>query len=416
MANERSRDLDIVVYGATGFVGRLVAGYLAEADPGARIGLAGRSESKLAAVRDSLGPAAAEWPLIIADAADPEALGRLAGTTSVVASTVGPYAKYGLPLVEACAAHGTHYADLTGEALFVRECVDRFDAPARASGARIVNSCGFDSVPSDIGVYETYRFAADHDLGHLTDTLLVVTGMRGGFSGGTVDSLRNQIDVIADDPQSRRIVADPFGLSPNRELDPPRGKDSPHNDSIRPTRNAATGAWLGPFVMAPFNTRIVRRSNALLDYAYGKDFRYREAVGFGRSPLGPVLAGGMAAGLAGLVAGMSFAPSRAVLDRLLPDPGEGPGEDARRNGYFRIEIYARTDSGAMLRTKVSAHGDPGYAATSVMLGESALSLAFDGEALPDRAGVLTPATAMDGALVDRLRLAGFTCHPERYRG
>ena len=180
MANERSRDLDIVVYGATGFVGRLVAGYLAEADPGARIGLAGRSESKLAAVRDSLGPAAAEWPLIIADAADPEALGRLAGTTSVVASTVGPYAKYGLPLVEACAAHGTHYADLTGEALFVRECVDRFDAPARASGARIVNSCGFDSVPSDIGVYETYRFAADHDLGHLTDTLLVVTGMRGG--------------------------------------------------------------------------------------------------------------------------------------------------------------------------------------------------------------------------------------------
>ncbi len=407
------RELDIVVYGATGFVGRLVADYLAGAAPAeARIGLAGRSHDKLAQIRASLPPAAAQWPLIIADAGDAESLAAMARSTKVVASTVGPYAKYGLPLVGACAENGTHYADLTGEALFVRACADEFDELAQATGARIVNSCGFDSVPSDLGVYETHRYAAEHQAGGLGATTLVVTSMRGGFSGGTVDSMRNQMDVMRRDPATRRVVGDPYGLSPQRDLDPPRTKHSPDNDSFRVSREATSGIWAGPFVMAPFNTRIVRRSNALLDYAYGEHFSYREVMGFGSSPLGPVLAGGLTVGLAGLLAGMAFGPSRAVLDRVLPAPGEGPSEKTRANGHFAIEIYANTESGVVLRTKVRAQGDPGYAATCVMLGESALSLAFDGAALPDRAGVLTPATAMGDALADRLRAADFTLESE----
>jgi short subunit dehydrogenase-like uncharacterized protein len=410
------RDLDIVVYGASGFVGRLVAEYLARAAPeGVRIGLAGRSKAKLSEVRDSLGAAAAGWPIITADAGDAAALDTLAKSTKVVTTTVGPYAKYGIPLVAACAANGTHYADLTGEVLFVRRCIDEFDEAARATGARIVNSCGFDSVPSDVGVYETFRFAEAQSAGGLTDTTLVLTGGKGGFSGGTIDSLRNQIEVISKDSAARAIVGDPFSLSPDRTLDPPRARSAPDNDSVLPTRDSVTGIWQGPFVMAPFNTRIVRRSNAIADYAYGDYFHYREVVGFGTSPLGPVLASGMAVGMAGLVAGMGFGPTRAVLNKVLPSPGEGPSAQARANGYFSLDIYANTDSGTVLRTHVAAKGDPGYAATSVMIGESALSLAFDGADLPDRAGVLTPATAMGSALSNRLRAAGFTIDPGVYR-
>ncbi len=413
---DSERDLDIVVYGASGFVGRLVAEYLAKAAPeGVRVGLGGRSKAKLDEVRSALGPVAADWPVIVADSSDPASLDALAKSTKVVATTVGPYAKYGLPVVAACAANGTHYADLTGEVLFVRACIDEFDDAAKATGARIVNSCGFDSVPSDLGVYETFRYAEAQSAGGLTDTTMVLTGGKGGFSGGTIDSLRNQIDVISKDSTARAVVGDPFSLSPDRALDPPRSRKSPHNDSVLPTRDSVTGIWQGPFVMAPFNTRIVRRSNALADYAYGDHFNYREVVGFGTSPLGPALATGMAAGMAGLVAGMGFGPTRAVLDRVLPDPGEGPNPEARANGYFSLDIYAGTDSGTVLCTHVAAKGDPGYAATSVMIGESALSLALDDGALPDRAGVLTPATAMGTALTDRLRAAGFTIEPGVYR-
>lgn len=407
MAAEATRELDIVVYGATGFVGRLVAQYLATAAPdGTRIALAGRSADKLANVRATLPPSAQQWPLIVADAGDAPALADLARRTTVVATTVGPYAKYGVPLVAACAASGTHYADLTGEVLFVRRCIEEFDDSARDTGARIVNSCGFDSIPSDLGVFQTYLAAAEAGAGALGDTRFVMRAAKGGFSGGTIDSLRNQLDVAADDSSAKRILADPFALSPDRAAEPPMARGLPDNDSLGIGYDAKAGGWTGPFVMASYNTRIVRRSNALLGWEYGKDFHYQEVTGFGSSPLGPILAGGMAAGLAGLVAGMRFGPTRAVLDRVLPAPGEGPGEEARRNGYFKAEVHASTESGRRVRTTVAAKGDPGYAATSVMIGESALCLALDD--LPDRAGVLTPAVAMGAVLVRRLRAAGFT--------
>ena len=412
-ASNTTRELDVVVYGATGFVGRLLAEYMLQHAPkGVRIGLAGRTESKLAQVRRELGPGAAEWPLIVADAADPDALAALVRSTKVVASTVGPYAKYGLPLVRACAENGTDYVDLTGEVIFVRACADQFDETARLSGARIVNSCGFDSIPSDLGVFLTFEAAAREGAGGLTDTQLVVTSLKGGASGGTIDSLRNQLDVAAEDPAIRRLLVDPFALSPDRQAEPPMASDSRDNDSLGVRYDPDLQMWTGPFVMASYNTRIVRRSNALLNHAYGPDFHYSEVTGFGTSPMAPVMAAAMTVGLAGLVAGMTFTPTRFVLDKVLPAPGEGPSEETRRNGHFRLEVHAATESGRRLRTVVAAKGDPGYAATVVMLGESALCLALDSEVLPDRSGILTPAVAMGNALADRLRAAGFTLKVE----
>jgi short subunit dehydrogenase-like uncharacterized protein len=402
------RDTDVVVHGATGFVGRLVAQYLAEhAGPDVRVGLAGRSADRLAAVRASLGPRAAEWPLIVADASDAAALADLAGSTRVVASTVGPYRAYGMELVRACAEAGTHYADLTGEVLFMRETIDAFHAVAQASGARIVHSCGFDSIPSDLGVLLLSEAARARGAGELEETTLIVRGLGGGLSGGTLASMTGQLDEMRGDRALARVAADPYALSPDREAEPDLGDEG----DLR-TVDRVDGRWVAPFVMAGVNTRAVRRSNALQGWAYGRRFRYREVLGVGGSPLAPFMAGAVAGGVGALMAGLSFGPSRAVLDRVLPSPGEGPDEEARRKGYFKIEIVARTSAGARLRARISAQGDPGYAATSVMLGESALCLALDADRVPDRAGVLTPATAMGTALVDRLRAAGQTYEVE----
>jgi short subunit dehydrogenase-like uncharacterized protein len=394
------RDLDVVVFGATGFAGRLVAEHLAAHAPaGVRPGLAGRSREKLERVRDELGVPG--WELLVADSGDPASLAALAGATRVVATTVGPYWPGGLALVEACAGAGTDYADLTGEILFVRASIDRHDDAARASGARIVHSCGFDSIPSDLGTLALHQAAGDE----LEAATLVVTAMRGGFSGGTLASMKGQLAAVRENREHRRVVADPYALSPDRAAEPDLG---PQRDLDRPVRDDELGTWLGPFVMAPFNTRVVRRSNALQGWAYGKRLRYREVMGFGSGYDGPVKAAAVTAGLAALAGGLSFGPTRDLLDRFLPAPGEGPSEESRNRGHFRMEIHGRTASGAQHVAHVAARGDPGYAATAVMLGETALCLARDRERLPDRAGVLTPATALGEPLADRLRAKGFT--------
>lgn len=401
------RTHDLVLYGASGFIGRLTAAYLARHAPvGTRLALAGRSLDRLAAVRDELGERAAGWDLLAADAGDAAGLTALAEQTGVVVTTVGPYAKYGHALVAACAAAGTHYADLAGELLFVRDCIDRQHDTARRTGARLVHACGFDSVPSDLAVLATAQQAAADGAGELTDTTLLVVAIRGGLSGGTLDSLRNQVDVLRADGSLRRLVTDPYTLSPDRGAEP----DLPA-DSDTPTVGRENGRWIGPFAMAPFNTRIVRRSNALQHWAYGRQFRYQEAMSFGSSPLGPLLALGTGAGLLALGSGLAFGPTRGLLDRLLPAPGEGPSREARERGHFRLEVTATTVTGARYRTTVAAQGDPGYAATAVMLGESGLSLALD--PLASGGGVLTPATAMGAPLADRLRVAGFTLTTER---
>jgi len=401
-----ARELDIVVFGATGFVGKLTAEYLAQHAPeGVSVGLAGRSEEKLGRVRSELGDRAADWPLITADSSDLASVKALAERCRVVATTVGPYAKYGLPLVEACADAGTDYVDLTGEVLFIRESIDRFHERAQASGARIVHSCGFDSIPSDLGVFLLHEAAKADGAGELEDTTFVVRGMKGGPSGGTIDSIRGMIDDFKADSAKRKLAGDPYALSPDRAAEPQLGDES---DVQLPVHDDELDEWLGPFVMAAINTRNVRRSNALQDWAYGRRFRYRETMGMGSGFAGRAKGTALAGGVGALVGGLGFGPTRAVLDRVLPKPGEGPSAEARAKGFFKIDIHARTATGARYVCHVAAQGDPGYAATAVMLGEAAVCLAVDRERLPDRSGVLTPAAALDGVLVDRLRAAGQT--------
>ncbi len=397
-----ARDYDIVLFGASSFAGRLTAEYLrGAAPPSARIALAGRSRARLEELAAGLGTG---WPVLVADVGEPDSLTALASATRVLLTTVGPYRSYGIPVVEACARAGTHYADLTGEVVFMRESIDAFDQTARRSGARIVHSCGFDSIPSDIGMLLVHRAAEQDGAGELERATLVVRAMRGGLSGGTLASMKGMIEDRRHDPSLRRLMDDPYALSPDRPAEPELGAE---RDLIALARDDLAGGWVGPFVMAPVNTRVVRRSNALLGWSYGRRLRYREVMGFG-GPLAPLLAGGTAAGIGAVLAGMQFPPSRSLLDRVLPSPGEGPSERTRDRGHFRIETLARTAQGARYRCRIEAEGDPGYKATAVMLGESALALALDQERLPDAAGVLTPATALGELIAERLRAAGQT--------
>jgi short subunit dehydrogenase-like uncharacterized protein len=221
--------------------------------------------------------------------------------------------------------------------------------------------------------------------------------------------MKAMLAEIAADPAARKIVTDPYSLSPARDKEPDVVNPGwPKESDLRSVvRDSDTGMWLAPFVMEAANARVVRRSNALQDWAYGHRFRYREAMGF-RGPTAPVRAAAITGGLAAFAGAMMLSPTRSLVDRMLPEPGEGPSEKTRENGYFRIEIGTRTSTGARYTCKVAAKGDPGYAATAVMLGEAVLALALDGDRLPPRAGVLTPATGIGMTLVERLREQGFT--------
>jgi short subunit dehydrogenase-like uncharacterized protein len=405
------REHDVVLFGATGFTGKLVAQYLAQNAPAqARIALAGRSEEKLAGVRSELPSGAADWPLVVADKSDPDSLAKMASSARAVVTTVGPYHHGGLPLVEACAKAGTHYADLAGEIFFMRDSIDAYDSVASESGARIVHASGFDSIPFDLGVLVLREKVREDGAGELEDTTSMVVGLKGSASGGTVASLLGQLDEAKGDRERGRLMVDPYALSPKRDAEPDLGDE---RDQRGVKRDPDTGAWLAPFVMAAINTRVVRRSNSLQDWDYGRKFKYREVMAFRNNPAAPAIATAVTAGLGGVMAGLSFGPTRAVLEKVLPSQGEGPSEKARESGYFKVEIHTRTSSGARYVCTVSAQGDPGYKATAVMIGEAGLCLALDGDALPSRAGVLTPATAMGMPLVERLRAADFTFEASR---
>ncbi|ULE31887.1 saccharopine dehydrogenase family protein [Mycobacterium sp. IDR2000157661] len=415
--SQSQREFDIVVYGATGFVGRLTADYLARAGGDARIALAGRSPDKLLSVRDTLGEKAQSWPLITADASQPSTLNEMAAQARVVVTTVGPYAKYGLPLVAACAAAGTDYADLTGESLFVRESIDLYHKQAADTGARIVHSCGFDSIPSDLTVFALYRQAQRDNAGELTDTNLVVRSFAGGVSGGTAASMVEVMRAASTDEEARRVMNDPYTLTPDRAAEPEFGVQP--DLRWRRGREIApelAGYWVGPFVMATVNTRIVRRSNALLDYAYGRRLEYGEQMSMGKSAFAPVAAALAAAGNSATVAlgsrFMNRLPS-GLVERALPKPGTGPSERVRERGHYTVETYAATTGGARYRATMSQQGDPGYKATSVLLGESGLALALDRDRLSDLRGVLTPAAAMGDALLARFPGAGVVLETTR---
>lgn len=403
MSPRADRPYDLVLFGATGFVGQLTAEQLAHYAPeGATIALAGRSRTRLEQVRAALPSTAADWPIVIADSDDPAALASLATSARVIATTVGPYARHGLPLVQACANAGTHYADLTGEVLFMHRSIARFHETARASGARIVHACGFDSIPSDLGVLALHQAAQAHGTGPLTDAEYVVS-LIGGVSGGTVDSLRLQVAELRRQPSLVKLVLDPYALSPDAATEPRLGRQL---DLHLPRRTKGQG-FRGPFVMGAVNSRVVRRSNALSSHAYGP-LRYRESMATGEGLLGALAALLLPVGIPLLIAAFWLPPTRWLLGKLLPSPGQGPSQDLQHRGHFDVQITARTRSGAKLRCRIHADGDPGYRATAVMLSQAALSLAFDEPPAPGVAGVLTPATAMGSALIERLRAAGQT--------
>ncbi|KZS66515.1 saccharopine dehydrogenase family protein [Mycobacterium pseudokansasii] len=411
------REFDIILYGATGFVGKLTAEYLARAGGDARIALAGRSTERLLAVRDTLGEPAQSWSVVAADAGSPATLEHLAVRTRVVVTTVGPYMRYGLPLVAACAAAGTDYADLTGEPPFVRDSIDQHHKQAADTGARIVHACGFDSIPSDLSVYALYRAARDDGAGELGDTHFVVRSLAGGLSGGTIASMLEILRAVSADPDLRRRFTDPYTLSTDRAAEPELGPQ-PDLPWRRGSQLAAelSGLWTAGFMMAPTNTRIVRRSNALLDWAYGRRFRYSEHMSLGSSLLAP-LASAMISGVGNVTTGLGSRYFRllpqGLVQRMAPKPGTGPSAAARERGYYRIETYTTTTSGARYVARMKQDGDPGYKATSVLLGECGLALAFDRDKLSDLHGVLTPAVAMGDALLARFPAAGVSLHTER---
>jgi short subunit dehydrogenase-like uncharacterized protein len=403
------RPYELVVFGATGFTGQLVAEYLAaHYGDTVRWAMAGRSLAKLEQVRRRLVetyPAAAQVPLLVADSNDRSALDEVARSTRAVITTAGPFLKLGLTLAAACAENGTDYCDLTGETPFVRELIDRHHETARQTGARLVPCSGFDSIPSDLGVLMLHEEAKKRGL-ELGATRTVVGSLHGGFSGGTIASMMMLMELAASDRNLRRLMGNPYALNPKGG---PRGPDG--SDQMGPRYDKDLGRWTGPFVMAAINTRVVRRSNALLGQAYGRDFRYAESMATGRGPMGALTSTGLSGFLGGLVATMSTAPGRAVLKRVLPAPGEGPSREAQARGSFRMHVLSHTLKegvpGPVLKGLVAGNRDPGYSGTALMIAETGLCLARD-EAAAHEGGVLTPASGPGAPLIERLRRAGMT--------
>jgi len=395
-----NREFDVIVYGATGFTGTLVAEYLLRqygVDGNIKWGIAGRSVSKLESVRASLGEKAANLDITVVDSQDESALAALASRTRVVITTVGPYALYGSNLVAACVEAGTDYCDLAGEVQWIRKMVDTHHVRATETGARIVHCCGFDSIPMDMGVW-FLQDTAKRNHGHYCDAIaLYVKATKGTASGGTIASMMNIIKEAKQDRSIGRLMANPYALNPEGEREGPDERDQQ-----KVIFDADAGLWTGPFVMAGVNTRVVRRSNALAGYPYGQDFRYREVTITGRGFSGWLKGTVMTLALGALVLGISMGPTRKLLKKfVLPKPGEGPDRELQKTGFFNLMQIGKLPDGTVLRTRITGDQDPGYGSTSKMLAESAVCLAKD--ELQTTGGVLTPAVAMGGDLLKRLR-------------
>jgi short subunit dehydrogenase-like uncharacterized protein len=402
------RKFDVLLWGATGFTGQLVAEYLTRTygvGRDLRWALGGRSRAKLEAVRAglvALDPRAGDLPIVLGDSGDRGSLDPLVRDTRVVVTTVGPYALHGAELVAACVDAATDYCDLTGEAPFIRDMIDRHHARARETGARIVHACGFDSIPSDLGTLFLQDRARSLHGSPCGEVKCFVTAMRGGFSGGTVSSMVHMVEASMRDPRVRRVLADPYSLDPDRGS---RGPD--RGDAMGVHWDPDLQRWTGPFVMAAINTRVVRRTNALLGYVYGRDFRYSEVMSFAKGPRGLVAAASISAGMLGAFGALTLPPLRRLVARKYGAAGSGPSRESREAGFFAMRLVGAGANGSprKLEATVKGTGDPGYSATSRMLGEAAVCLARDGRA-GQGGGVLTPGAAMGMRLVERLGRVG----------
>ena len=402
-SNREQRDYAVVLYGATSFVGQITAHYLAEflstnKDKGGNTvtwAIAGRDEEKLNELQSKL---ASKVDIIIANSDDAASLDTMTEQTQVIISTVGPYLKYGEPLIKSCVSNGTDYVDLTGEAIFIKDMMDKYQEAAKQSGARIVNSCGFDSIPSDLGVYFTQK-QAEAKFDSACDVIhMRVKAAKGGLSGGTIASMATIFEEVGKDKSRRKQVANPYLL--NDDKNAPNVRQS---NVSKPEYDSEHKRWLAPFVMASINTRIVHRSNQLLGYEYGRDFRYDEAMWMKDGIKGKLTSYALSAGLLGFATAMMITPSRELLSKhVLPKSGSGPSEEEQKNGYFDIRLFGKTANQETITTKVTGDKDPGYGSTSRMLSQAALCLAQDISKEAVGGGFWTPASAMGDKLLSRL--------------
>lgn len=394
-------EFDLVVLGATGFTGQLLAEYLlGRHGVGGQLrwALAGRSEDKLNKVRDKLGEAAADLPVIVADSHDRPSLDALTARTRAICSTVGPYALHGSELVAACAASGTDYCDLTGEVPWMRRMLDEHEDSARQSGARLVHCCGFDSIPSDLGVWFLQQQAMQRFDRPMSRIRMGVERMSGTMSGGTAASMLNIIAETRRDPETARVSKNPYSICP------PELREGPRQPYVKgPEFDQGLESWLAPFVMAAINTRIVHRSHALQGRPWGDEFRYDEAMMTGRGFAGRRRAWTWSLSLGGFALAASLGPTRKLLARrFLPKPGEGPSAKQREKGFYRLLFDGRNEHGDALRVRVTGDRDPGYGSTAKMLGEAAFTLATELDRDDLSGGFWTPATALADRLQPRL--------------
>ena len=401
---ERDRELDIVLWGATGYTGRVAAEKLA-----ARIGargdlrwaIGGRNRDKLQALRSQLGTDMADLPVITGDSHDVASLEALADRTRVVCSMVGPYAMYGSELVGACARAGTHYCDISAEAHWIRKMIDAHAATAAETGARIVHACGMDSIPSDLGVHFLQRRAMETNGKACSSVRMRVIELQGGFSGGTAASLLHGTEASRNDPSIGQALRDPYYLAPEGHR---HGPDLPESNTTTTVEyDEDLGTWIKPFFMAPMNTKIVRRSHALLGHPYGEDFSYGEATVVDSGPVGWLKAKGQALGFVAFIKAVGFPPTRRLLKkRVLPASGEGPSREVREAGHWELVLIGTMNDGTTMQARVRGEGDPSAESTSRMVVESALCLAEDGDEKPEGGGSWTPASQMGDLHLTRL--------------
>ena len=390
------KTFDIIVYGATSFVGQIMTRYMQAqfADGSIRWAIAGRSKSKLEALSRDAGLTGIE--MLVADAGDEAALKAMCARAKVIVSTVGPYALYGDTLVKVCAETGTHYCDLTGEPQWIRRMQDRHADAARQSGAWIVHCCGFDSIPSDLGVHYLQQQAAKR-FGQTCNRInMRVVKIKGGASGGTIASMINMVKEASGDAELREQLKDPYSICP-----PGHGFTARQPD-VQMAYDEEYGSWIAPFIMAAINARVVHRSNALSHNSYGDGFLYEEAMVSGEGASGKRAARAISWGMTGAMIGLALPPTRWLLENhVLPKPGEGPSEKQQREGEYDLVFLGKTPKGDKIRCRVTGDRDPGYGSTAKMLAQAAACLAKD---LPDTTpgGFWTPASLMGDKLIARL--------------
>jgi short subunit dehydrogenase-like uncharacterized protein len=394
-----STEFDVIIWGASGFTGRLVAEYYLRhygVTKDFKWAMAGRSQAKLEEVRASLGNTSI--PIIVADSHDLDSLNAMVKRTKVICTTVGPYAKYGNELVEACVKNGVDYCDLAGETQWIRRMIDKHHEAAQKSGSRIVHCCGFDSIPSDLGTYFLQQQAMDMFGEYCQKVKMLLKSASGGFSGGTFASMENVMLEASENPQVAKVLFNPYGLNPEGECS---GPDKADLKTVK--YEADIGSWIMPFIMAAINTRVVRRSHALSGYPYGKDFQYEEAMVSGKGLSGRLKGYAGLAALAAMMAGKPGSLYKKMVNRFFPKPGEGPSKEEREAGFFKFVVVGVFRDGEIMTAEITGDRDPGYGSTSKMLGESAACLALDKDKTPKIAGVLTPSVAMGDALLGRLQ-------------